>query len=99
MSEPGDDLHAEHIVRHAAARALGSRPLLRSLAVTIWSAFLGACVMLVAWLALIPDVFGPLSLERLTLIFMTLWALALVPAGSATLLCSTQTGNPERADS
>lgn len=90
MSEPADELHARHIVHHAARRAFGSRPLLRVLAVTTWSAFIGACVSLMAWLALTPEAVGPLSLGRLTLIFMLLWALALVPAGSAALLSSPQ---------
>lgn len=98
MNEPAEDLDAEHIVRYSAERALGSRPLLRSITVMLWSAFLGACVLLVAWLALIPEPPVPLSLGRLSLIFMALWALALVPAGSAMLLSDTHRDARGRSD-
>lgn len=92
MSEPHEEHHAEHIVHHAERRALGSRPRLRLLAVVVWSAFLGACALLLAWLAFTTDATGPLSLGRLTRIFLTLWALALVPAASAALLGDARPG-------
>lgn len=78
---------ADAITRQASARGLGGRPGLRFLAVVLWSGFLGAVVVLFAWLALTPpEMLGPQSLGELTGVFLAGWGISLVPAVSAALL-------------
>lgn len=77
---------AEAILRSARDRALGHRPGLRLLAITAWSAFLGAVVMLAAWLLALPGSGEILGMKRLTLGFVVMWALCAIPAACAALL-------------
>jgi hypothetical protein len=97
QSEPAGEHSAEHIVRHAGRRALGSRQRLRLVAIVLWSGFLGAVCLLIAWLALgryLVD--EPLTLDRTSAAFFIAWALALVPAGTAVLLATH--GKPRPPD-
>lgn len=87
-SAPADDASAaEAIVMMAASRGLGRRPRLRSAASVGWSAFMGASLTLIVML-LVPEDWldPPVGFERLSLLFVSLWTLAVVPALSATLL-------------
>lgn len=93
MTEPSQNRGSEpliedaaEILRAARTRALGSRPAWRLLAITAWSAFLGAVVLLSAYLLALPAEGEPLELGRLAEVFVLLWALAAVPAFSAALL-------------
>ncbi len=88
MSRPVDpqlDEPAE-ILRAARQRALGTRPSLRLLAITAWSAFIGAVVLMAAFLLAQPGGGEPVGFGRLAAIFIVLWALAAIPALSAALL-------------
>lgn len=91
------DPHSSEVVAVASARALGSRPVLRSVANVGWSAFLGASLSLVTVL-LVPEDWldPPVDFGRLSLLFLGLWTLALVPALSAVLL-SHGTGSHNNA--
>lgn len=90
--EPG----AQEIVENAAARVLGRRPRLRELAAIAWSAFLGASVSLLAVL-LVPDGWfdAPLGFERLAVVFVLLWILAMIPAASQALLSRRAPGKSD----
>lgn len=77
---------AAGILRAARSRALGARPGLRLLAITVWSGFIGAVVLMAAWLLALPADGEPVAFGRLAVVFMVLWALAAVPALSAALL-------------
>ena len=85
--DPESDPPGAEVVAAATARGLGSRPALRCAANVGWSAFIGASLALVAML-LVPEGWldAPVELGRLSLLFMGLWALAVVPALSAALL-------------
>lgn len=85
---------AAQIVRHAASRGLGARPALRSAANVAWSAFIGAALALVVML-LVPEGWldPPVGFERLSLMFLFMWTLAVVPALSAVLLCRSRPEN------
>lgn len=96
MSEPEarpEELEAEAIVRAAAARGLGASPALRCAANVGWSAFLGASLALIV-LLLLPEGWldAPVGFERLSLLFLGLWTLAVVPALSAALLARARRG-------
>lgn len=86
--EPVSDSQADDIVRHAADRGLGRNPRLRFAVGVSWSAFLGASLALVV-LMLMPEGWldAPVGFERLSLFFLALWTLAIVPALSAAMLC------------
>lgn len=84
-SEPQIEDAAE-ILRAARQRALGSRPAWRLLAITAWSAFLGAVALMAAYLLAIPDDGESFGLDRLAEVFVVLWALAAIPAFAAALL-------------
>lgn len=87
MSEGEPQLEdAAEILRIARNRALGARPGLRLLAITLWSAFLGAIVLLAAFLLALPHEGEPIGFDRLAAVFLVLWALAAIPALSAALL-------------
>ena len=96
MVEPDEDVHsAEEILRHAAARSLARRPRLRFFAVVLWSSFLGAVMILAAWLLSPHDLaFEPITFARLAGVFVAAWLLSLIPAISAALLI----GPPGRND-
>ena len=86
-----DGLEADgaEVVAAATRRALGSRPALRCAAIVGWSAFIGASLALIV-LLLVPEGWldAPVEFGRLSLLFLGLWTLALVPAVSAALLSS-----------
>ena len=84
-----DEPHADEITRAAAARALGASPRLRAAANVGWSAFIGASLALVI-LLLMPEGWldAPVTFGRLTLLFFSLWVIAVVPALSAALLAA-----------
>lgn len=86
---------ADEIVQAASRRGLGRRPALRCAANVGWSAFLGASLALIVML-MVPEGWldPPVGIERLSLLFLGLWTLAVVPALSAVLLARAQ-----RADS
>ncbi|MDD3763607.1 MAG: hypothetical protein PHP86_09995 [Nevskiales bacterium] len=89
------DPHPEEaaaILRAARERALGARPGLRLLAITAWSSFLGAVVLLAAWLLALPGDGETIEFENLALVFVVLWALAAIPALSAALLAQPSPG-------
>lgn len=92
----GDPEEANSIVEQAAGRGLGSRPTLRCAANVGWSAFIGASLALIVML-LLPEGWldTPVGFERLSLLFVGLWTLAVVPALSAVLLGRDRRG---RAD-
>lgn len=77
---------AAGILRAARRRALGTRPCLRLLAITAWSAFIGAVVLLAAFLLALPHEGEPLGFGRLGVVFLVLWALAAIPALAAAVL-------------
>lgn len=81
------DPSGAEVVEAASARALGSRPALRCAANVGWSAFIGASLALICML-LVPEGWldAPVGFERLSLLFLGLWTVALVPALSAALL-------------
>lgn len=85
--DPQPDPESVEVVAAARARALGSRPALRCAANVGWSAFIGASLALVVML-LVPEGWldAPVEFGRLSLLFLGLWTLALVPALSAALL-------------
>ena len=87
------DLQEDHIVAQAATRGLGGSPRLRQAAAVGWSAFLGASLALVIML-LVPEGWldPPVGFARLSLLFLGLWTLAVVPALSAALLLAGQGG-------
>lgn len=74
------------ILRAARQRALGTKPGLRLLAITAWSGFIGAVVLLAAFLLALPQDSEPVGFDRLAAVFIVLWALAAIPALSAALL-------------
>lgn len=90
MTDPEQNVpehDADIIVGAAARRALGSRPGLRRLAALCWSAFLGASCMLPVWLLVGDDCLEtPISLGRVAAAFVVCFVLALIPAGSMSLL-------------
>ena len=94
--EHADDVDAEHIVRAAATRGLGSSPLLRGAATVTWSAFIGATLALIVML-LVPEGWldPPVGFERLSLLFLGLWTLCMVPALCAALLCHSRTDDKD----
>lgn len=78
---------ADVILRVARERALGARPSLRLLAITVWSSFIGAVVLMSAWLLALPHDDGEVvGFGRLAAVFVVLWALSAVPALSAAML-------------
>lgn len=97
-SEPAtpDDPDADQIIRAAAARGLGGKPALRCAANVGWSAFLGASLALIIML-LVPEGWldPPVGFERLSLLFLGLWTLAVVPALSAALLARSRRRDPD----
>lgn len=88
-----DEPTAEQIVRNAASRGLGARPALRCAANVGWSAFIGATLALVVML-LAPEGWldPPVGFGRLSLMFLFMWTLAIVPALSAVLLSRSPEG-------
>lgn len=88
------------ILRAARQRALGARPGLRLLAITVWSGFIGAVVLLAAFLLALPHENGPVGFDRLAAVFVVLWALASIPALSAALLAQPPAAafDPPRPD-
>jgi hypothetical protein len=84
------------VIEAARNRALGSRPVLRCAANVGWSAFLGASLALIAML-LIPEGWldAPVEFERLSVLFLGLWTMALVPALSAALLSGSIGARPD----
>jgi hypothetical protein len=86
----------EDLVAAASSRALGSRPALRCAANVGWSAFIGASLALITML-LVPEGWldAPVEFERVSLLFLGLWTLALVPALSAALLSRTPEGRSD----
>ena len=89
------DLQGVELIAVAKARAVGARPRLRCAANVGWSAFIGASLALVTML-LVPEGWldAPVEFSRLSLLFLGLWTLALVPALSAALL-SASNGNSD----
>lgn len=77
---------AAGILRAARRRALGTRPSLRLLAITAWSAFIGAVALFAAFLLALPHEGEPLGFGRLAAVFVVLWALAAIPALTAAML-------------
>jgi len=74
-----------------ARRGLGSRRVLRRIAVVAWTGFLGGALTLLAAIALLPDVAG-LGWAGLSAGFFCAWALAMVPAALALLLTDAGDG-------
>ncbi len=91
INDPQFD-EADAILRAARERALGARPGLRMLAITGWSSFLGAVVLLAAWLLALPHDDETIEFGRLASVFIVLWALAAVPALSAAMLAQPSPG-------
>lgn len=87
--EASEEADGAEVVAAATRRALGSRPALRCAANVGWSAFIGASLALVVML-LVPEGWldAPVEFGRLSLLFLGLWTLAVVPALSAALLSS-----------
>ena len=85
------------VVAAATARGLGSRPAMRRAANVGWSAFIGASLALVTML-MIPEGWldAPVEFSRLSLLFLGLWTLALVPALSAAILSGSGRTSDER---
>jgi hypothetical protein len=83
----GPDAEGAEMIAAARRRGLGSRPALRCAANVGWSAFIGASLALITML-LVPEGWldAPVEFGRLSLLFLGLWTLALVPALSAALL-------------
>lgn len=89
-----DPQEAAAILQRAARRGLGPRPRLRRLAALLWSAFLGAVLMLLTWLFLEPEWHeAPLSFDRLAITFALCMALAAVPAFLMLLLSAPGNGD------
>lgn len=85
--EATQEADGAEVVSAATRRALGSRPALRCAANVGWSAFIGASLALIVML-LVPEGWldAPVEFGRLSLLFLGLWTLAVVPALSAALL-------------
>lgn len=78
-----------------ARRALGARHRLRLLAIALWSSFLGAILILLFVIALLPaDVCAQLGLGELSVMFLASWVLTLVPVGVAMFLATPPSGLP-----
>jgi hypothetical protein len=69
--------------------ALDRNRKLRLAAIVLWSSFLGACAMVIAWMAFVGS-FWPTATElsHLSRFFFIAWALALVPSMSAAMLAT-----------
>jgi hypothetical protein len=62
---------------------------LRFVAVVLWSAFLGAAAMLVAWIAVLETMPpGDTGFGMISRVFFVSWAVALVPAICAAMLAA-----------
>jgi hypothetical protein len=74
----------------APPRGLGSRRRLRLLAVTLWTGFLGAMLITVAGVALLPaEAAHGLGWAELSVAFLCAWALTTVPVLLALALADT----------
>ena len=70
-----------------ARRGLATRRRLRLAAITLWSAFLGAALLLTAGLAFLPTAtVHELGWDGLSLAFLCAWAIATLPVAMALLL-------------
>lgn len=78
-------LDADEVTRRAALRGLGSRHRLRRGAIALWSSFLGAVLMVLVALAVLPEA-AELDLAGLSAAFFCAWALTLVPVALALML-------------
>ena len=71
------------------SRALESSRRIRFAAIVLWSSFLGAVVLLIAWLAFVGAFWpGATDLAHLSRFFFVAWALSMVPAACAAVLAS-----------
>ena len=78
-----------------ARRALGSRHRLRMLAIALWSSFLGAFLILLFVVAVLPaDVCAQLGLGELSALFFASWVLTLVPVSIAMFLATPPSALP-----
>lgn len=82
---PDHDHDADEVMRRAAERGLGSRHRLRLGAIALWSSFLGAVLMVLVALAVLPEA-AELDLAGLSVAFFCAWALTLVPVTLALML-------------
>lgn len=88
-----EDVPAEALLRHSAAKGLGSRPGVRLVAIALWASFLGAIPMLLTWLLLLPEEYAAqLGVAELSFGFFMCWLAAAAPAAIAVLL--THAGSP-----
>ena len=91
--------HEPYQPSRAARRMLGSRPRLRQLSAIAWSSFLGAaCTMAALLLAPLGIMLPPNSLGEVTVIFLALWLLAMIPAGFASVLAAEASSTDENGD-
>ena len=76
-----------------ARRGLATRRRLRLAAITLWTAFLGATLLLTAGLAYLPAVaVHELGWHGLSVAFLGAWALATAPVSLALLLAGQADG-------
>ncbi len=74
------------------AGALDESRRLRFAAIVLWSSFLGAVVLLIAWLAFVGAFWpGATDLARLSRFFFVAWILSMVPSACAAALASPGT--------
>ena len=96
MNESPTPAETEAWLRRASDKGLGSRRVLRLLAIALWASFLGAIPMLLTWLLLLPeDTAVHLGVGELSFGFFLCWLAAMVPTAIALLL--SQRGVPRVA--